>query len=40
VARGQLEYGELSEHTKQTLSSYLWKQLMVRPLIVPVITSL
>ncbi len=38
-ARGQLEYGELTERTKEELSSYMWKRLKLRPLIVPVVTA-
>lgn len=38
--RGQLEYGELAERTKETMSNYLWRRLHLRPLIVPVITAL
>lgn len=39
-AHGQLEYGELVERTQETLSSYLWQKLRLRPLILPVITAL
>lgn len=42
AARGanrQLEYGELTERTKEALSSYKWRRLKLRPLIVPVITA-
>jgi ribonuclease J len=38
-AHGQLEYGELTERTKEELSSYMWKRLKLRPMIVPVITA-
>jgi ribonuclease J len=37
---GQLEYGELVECIKETLSGYIWQRLHLRPLIVPVITAL
>jgi ribonuclease J len=37
---GQIEYNELSERAKETLSGYVWKRLRLRPLILPVITVL
>lgn len=37
---GQLEYGEMMECIKETLSGYMWQRLRLRPLIVPVITTL
>jgi ribonuclease J len=37
---GELEYGEMVALTKETVSTYVWKRLHLRPLIVPVITAL
>jgi ribonuclease J len=37
---GQVEYSELSSRVKETLGSYIWRRLHLRPLIVPAITLL
>ncbi len=33
-------YGELIERTKETLSTYVWQRLRLRPLVVPIITEM
>jgi ribonuclease J len=38
--QGQVEYGELVSRTKEALDTFIWNRLHLRPLILPVVTTL